>query len=142
LRHLARSTCAIPSFTSSRPGYFALIDNHLLESQWLISIMRNMLANEKIWCARLYGQNTPMAIFDCTSPTAIFTTVDTDLDTLRDVSAPLGLLNVISVEVVKVEVHNSASTCQQLQYTGTWRDGFWYASTRTRKRYEFPWTAV
>jgi hypothetical protein len=137
-----RPPAQIRPFISSNPHYFALIENHLMESHWLVSFIRNMLTKEKIWCARLHGQDTPMAIFDCTSPTAIFTTVDTNLDILRDASAPIGLLNIISVEVVKVQVHSSASTCQQLQYKGRWRDGFWYASMGTRRRYGFPWTAV
>src|SRR5262249_36592285 len=115
-----RPPTQIRPFITTNPRYFALIENYLMESHWLVSFIRNMLTTEKIWCARLHGQDTPMAIFDCTSPTTIFTTVDTNLDILRDASAPIGLLNIISVEVVKVQVHSSTSTCQQLQYKGRW----------------------
>jgi len=92
----------------------------LKEVKWILSFVQTILAKEAIWCARLDGMTEPTTLFNCDAPVAIFTTTDVNTDFLRDASAPIGLLNVISVEVVKVQTYPSTvpPTFQQLAYMG------------------------
>jgi hypothetical protein len=136
--------CACIAFRKSPSAYsFTLIEQCLKEAKWILSFVQTILAKEAIWCARLDGITEPMVLFNCDVPAAIVTTTDVNTGFLRDASAPIGLLHVISVEVVKVQTYPSTvpPTFQQLAYMGEWRHGMWYAAMGFTRRYEFPWNS-
>jgi hypothetical protein len=128
--------CSFTEGQETKSDCFAMFDWHLEKSGWILGMIKRMLSKQEIWCARLDGTQISTAIFDSDCSMSIFTTVDADLDILKQSSAPHDLLNVISIEVSSYQPREGL---RNVTYMGNWRHGMWFAPNRSMRRYTFDW---
>lgn len=103
---------------------FALTRDVRSKAGGLLGFVSRVLERESLWCARLNTEYEVSAVFDCEGSCTIFTTSDVDHDDLFRISAPLGLSNCFSVDVVTSQPPSSP---YRLFYKGKWRSGMWNA---------------
>lgn len=101
---------------------------------WLFHLIERFLQTGHFWCGSLDGEEELSSIFDCESPTTVFTGSDVEFN---DIPRPWAAKNFISCEVMPVS--ESAESVKELMHTMKCVHGFWYGTEASSKRCLFPW---
>jgi hypothetical protein len=111
---------------------------------WLKDFVVKVLEDEEVWIGQLGGQDLDgeFALLSTTGPCSIF--LSSHLDTGHfDITAPLAMLNVHSLEVQELPSHRgSASAIPKLIYYGRRLHVMWYALKSSLRTVYFPWTGI